>query len=429
MRRRRGRGRREENVEAIRDAGRRCGGAHGAAPRLQPQGRRHPRVDLNQAVLRRAPPPRILGEDTSLSSTLAHPCVVRGRPSVDQVLMNLRVNARDAMPRGGTLALSTATATVRSGEHAGQWAELRVADSGAGMDGATRAHLPSPSSPPRASAGAPGSASRWSTASWRRRAGTSGRERGGRRHHLPRPPPDRRAAPSAANPRPAQPEGRQARDRPRRRGRRRRCGASCARRSRSLGYRVLAARDGESALAAARFARRADPPAGHRRGDAARQRARVVDRLRATRPRVLFLSGYADDAMVRHGVAAGRRPSSRSPSPPNGSRGPSAGRSTDAPLDRVRRRRVTRRAAPGAPRSPQRAGADRPLRAPVPVDRSRRARVDVSADVWLGRETSRRSGRRSLPVGASRRRGRPAISRAMARPSPRHRPRALSRPR
>jgi CheY-like chemotaxis protein len=52
---------------------------------------------------------------------------------VEQVLLNLALNGRDAMPSGGRLVVSTAMAELGSGAHPGRWACLRVADTGEGM--------------------------------------------------------------------------------------------------------------------------------------------------------------------------------------------------------------------------------------------------------------------------------------------------------
>jgi CheY-like chemotaxis protein len=63
---------------------------------------------------------------------------------IDQVLMNLAVNARDAMPRGGTLALETANVGApppgaEGTPSSGGYVALTVRDTGHGMDETTRA--------------------------------------------------------------------------------------------------------------------------------------------------------------------------------------------------------------------------------------------------------------------------------------------------
>jgi signal transduction histidine kinase len=67
---------------------------------------------------------------------------------IEQVIMNLAVNARDAMPEGGSLTVTTINVTVSAREAAkrppmtpGRYVLLSVADSGHGMDEATKAHI------------------------------------------------------------------------------------------------------------------------------------------------------------------------------------------------------------------------------------------------------------------------------------------------
>jgi len=97
-------------------------------------------LDLNALVADAARMLRpLLGEDvkvvTRLAPALGH---VRVDPAqIDQVLMNLAVNARDAMPWGGTLFLETANV----GAPAGDQVALVVRDTGQGMDETTRAHV------------------------------------------------------------------------------------------------------------------------------------------------------------------------------------------------------------------------------------------------------------------------------------------------
>jgi CheY-like chemotaxis protein len=67
---------------------------------------------------------------------------------MEQVIMNLVVNARDAMPRGGQLTIETANvemdqtfAAQRLGAVPGSYAMLAVSDNGNGMDAATQARI------------------------------------------------------------------------------------------------------------------------------------------------------------------------------------------------------------------------------------------------------------------------------------------------
>jgi PAS domain S-box-containing protein len=80
----------------------------------------------------------------------ADPCTVRGDYSqLETVVLNLAVNARDAMPQGGTLTLSTSVVDSvprralkgASATGPGKWLQLSVADTGVGMDGETLARL------------------------------------------------------------------------------------------------------------------------------------------------------------------------------------------------------------------------------------------------------------------------------------------------
>ncbi|MBK9516154.1 MAG: PAS domain-containing protein [Anaeromyxobacter sp.] len=108
-------------------------------------------LDLNEVVrsserlLR-----RVLGEDVALSVDLEpRPWTVVCDPGqLEQVILNLVVNARDAMPRGGRLALRTRNHVVDEAEaardvkaRAGEWVRLTVEDSGTGLSPEALAHL------------------------------------------------------------------------------------------------------------------------------------------------------------------------------------------------------------------------------------------------------------------------------------------------
>jgi PAS domain S-box-containing protein len=93
---------------------------------------------------------RMLGEDVVLQLQLERDLwpVLADPAQLEQVIFNLAVNARDAMPGGGRLEISACNAEVRlpaeAGEGdraAGQWVRLRVKDSGSGMTPEVRAHL------------------------------------------------------------------------------------------------------------------------------------------------------------------------------------------------------------------------------------------------------------------------------------------------
>jgi two-component system cell cycle sensor histidine kinase/response regulator CckA len=93
---------------------------------------------------------RILGADVSFVFSPQQPLGrVRIDPgSVEQVIMNLVVNARDAMPTGGTLTLETANtllddqyAKTHYGVTPGRYVVLTVTDTGVGIDKATQARI------------------------------------------------------------------------------------------------------------------------------------------------------------------------------------------------------------------------------------------------------------------------------------------------
>jgi len=93
---------------------------------------------------------RLIGEQVRLTEELtAEGAFVRAdRAQVEQVILNLALNARDAMPRGGTLTVRTRALRIGAGGDEaraeappGSYVALEIADSGEGMDAETLAHL------------------------------------------------------------------------------------------------------------------------------------------------------------------------------------------------------------------------------------------------------------------------------------------------
>jgi PAS domain S-box-containing protein len=107
-----------------------------------------PRVlDLNAALSAALPMLRRLVPEKVEVATVLDPGIspVHADPQqLDQVLVNLALNARDAMPHGGTLRLVTTNAVVAESDPrpaymaAGEYVRLSVSDDGHGMDDATR---------------------------------------------------------------------------------------------------------------------------------------------------------------------------------------------------------------------------------------------------------------------------------------------------
>ena len=93
---------------------------------------------------------RLIGENVELATVLRPDTgAVRADPGqIEQVLMNLVVNARDAMPGGGKLTVETAQVVLdesysrtHAGVTPGVYAMIAVSDTGTGMDAETRLHI------------------------------------------------------------------------------------------------------------------------------------------------------------------------------------------------------------------------------------------------------------------------------------------------
>jgi two-component system cell cycle sensor histidine kinase/response regulator CckA len=142
------------DLDEIRTAGERAASvtrqllAFGRRQMLQPQV-----VDVNELVgqLEKLLK-RLTGGELGLSIRLGdNVSAVRVDPSsIEQVIINLAVNAKDAMPEGGTLAIETSNVEIddtpqnRLSHEApppGAYVRLQVSDTGAGMDEATRTHI------------------------------------------------------------------------------------------------------------------------------------------------------------------------------------------------------------------------------------------------------------------------------------------------
>jgi signal transduction histidine kinase len=140
------------DIEEMRKAGERAAELTHQLLAFSRQQMLQPRVlDLNQVVtglenmLR-----RLLSDSVSLSLLTQHAVgqTLADPGQIEQVIMNLAINARDAMPSGGNLTLETANveldaayAAANHGVTPGRYVMLAVTDTGVGMSAATRARI------------------------------------------------------------------------------------------------------------------------------------------------------------------------------------------------------------------------------------------------------------------------------------------------
>jgi nitrogen-specific signal transduction histidine kinase len=140
------------DVEEIRRAAERAGSVTRQLLAFSRKQLLEPRVfDLNETVAAIARMlSRLLGPEVRVQTRLADAVLpVLGDPGqIEQALINLAVNARDAMPSGGQLIVSTARETVdddRARSYVpmspGEYVVVRVADTGHGMSGDTKARI------------------------------------------------------------------------------------------------------------------------------------------------------------------------------------------------------------------------------------------------------------------------------------------------
>src|SRR5882672_1257494 len=108
-------------------------------------------LDLNAIVLHvEKMLRRLIGEDIDLRATLgsALGCIKADQSQIEQVIMNLAVNARDAMPQGGKVLIETANVDVDEDyarrhppQKPGAYVLLTVTDTGMGMDAETQSRI------------------------------------------------------------------------------------------------------------------------------------------------------------------------------------------------------------------------------------------------------------------------------------------------
>jgi PAS domain S-box-containing protein len=268
---------------------------------------------------------RLIGEDVKLSFRPGGASWVRADPSqMEQVILNLVVNARDAMPTGGHITVETTAKAIddiaahRIGAAPGAYVVLTVRDTGHGMDEATQARVFEPFFTTRKEGTGLGLSTVYGVV--RQSGGWIGVEStpgAGTLFtiHLPRVEMPVPAAVPGAAAAPARTEGTEtillAEDETSVR-------ELTSRILRQKGYKVIEAMDGHAALAASRTHEGkldlllTDVVMPDLSGPD------VAKRLLKQRPdvKVLYMSGYTDDAVLQHGVLTRETPFLQKPFSP-----------------------------------------------------------------------------------------------------------------
>jgi two-component system, cell cycle sensor histidine kinase and response regulator CckA len=252
---------------------------------------------------------RMIGEDVELDVVLppGEVYVDADRGQIEQVIANLAVNAREAMPAGGRLTLEVATVEVDC-EHTvglapGRYAHLVVSDSGEGMDAVTAAQIFEPFFTTKPEGTGLGLATVHGIVTQSGGTVWVYSEPGkGATFKVYLPLSEQGAAPPSPRPADSVAPGSGetillVEDDPLVR-------PVVARMLESWGYRVLVASDGEAALA---FAEPGNGPIDLLLSDLIMPGLggrEIAERLGRLRPgvRVLHMSGYTDDAVIRRGV-------------------------------------------------------------------------------------------------------------------------------
>ncbi|MFZ3211913.1 MAG: PAS domain S-box protein [Terriglobales bacterium] len=256
---------------------------------------------------------RLIGEDIHLvvdrASNLGR---VKADPGqLQQVLMNLAVNARDAMPQGGKLIIATANATLdesyvhhRPVVRPGAYVVLSVSDTGCGMDKATQARIFEPFFTTKE----PGKGTGLGLSTVYGIVKQSGgfvwvySEPGqGTTFKIYLPRVDQVPEASGAEPKPVLPGGSETILLVEDEGALRRLAQSCLQ---SGGYRVLEAEDGKTAV---EIARRQTEPIHLLLTDVvmpAMSGVELAEQFASSWPetRLLYMSGYTDELIAQHGV-------------------------------------------------------------------------------------------------------------------------------